>query len=61
MRETNASIDQMIEALHTPSRELTKWEENFLASIEEQYQKNKKLSERQVEILDKIYAEKTND
>ena len=53
-------IETMLNALETPSRELTKWEENFLESIADQYQKRGSLSDRQIEILDRIYSEKTS-
>ena len=50
----------MLESLESPSRELTKWEENFIESVTEQYQTKGWLSDRQLEILEKIYAEKTS-
>ncbi len=50
----------MLESLESPSRELTKWEENFIESVAEQYQTKGWLSDRQLEILEKIYAEKTS-
>lgn len=52
-------IQHMLTALETPSQELTKWEENFLGSIAEQFEKRGTLSDKQFEILDRIYAEKT--
>lgn len=54
-----ALIEAMLNALDTPSQELTKWEENFLESINEQFQSRGTLSERQFEILERIYTEKT--
>ena len=53
-------IDAMFEALDSPSKELTKWEEGFLESLHEQWTTRKSLSDRQFEILDRIYSEKTN-
>jgi uncharacterized membrane-anchored protein len=38
--------------------DLTKWETNFLESIDDQLSRSGKLSERQQEILEKIYVEK---
>ena len=58
--EKQILIDQMLQALESPSKELTKWEENFLESISEQYQTRGTLSDRQVEVLDRIYTEKTS-
>lgn len=53
-------ITEMLEALETPSKELTKWEENFLESLAEQFEKRGTLSDRQFEILDRIHTEKTD-
>lgn len=53
-------IQEMLEALETPSKELTKWEENFLESLAEQFEKRGTLSDRQFEILDRIHTEKTD-
>jgi hypothetical protein len=49
----------MLNELETPYKNLTKWEEDFVASINEQFTKWNKLSDRQFEILEKIYTEKT--
>jgi len=40
-------------------RKLTKWEEDLLESISDQLDTRGSLSERQAEILERIYAEKT--
>jgi len=53
-------IKHMLTSLETPNEELTKWEENFIESVSEQFGKKNNLSDRQIEILDKIYAEKTS-
>jgi len=50
---------EWIEAAQLAGEKLTKWEENFLESISEQLTERGSLSERQVEILERIYAEKT--
>lgn len=52
-------ITHMLNALDSPHRELTKWEEEFLTSINEQFEQRGTLSDRQFEILERIYAEKT--
>lgn len=39
--------------------ELSKWEEDFVASVGQQLTERGRLSDRQVEVLDRIYAEKT--
>jgi len=38
---------------------ITAWEDNFLTSLETQLERGKSLSEKQVEVLERIYAEKT--
>jgi hypothetical protein len=53
------AIQRMLEALKTPVKELSKWEENFLESVAEQFETRHSLSERQYEILDNLYSEKT--
>lgn len=55
----NTAIQQWLDTLETPRHELTKWEEDFVDSVREQFQARGSLSERQIEILEKIYAEKT--
>ncbi len=40
-------------------RRMSKWEEEFLESISDQLDRTGSLSERQAEILERIYAEKT--
>ncbi len=53
-------IRMALERLETPSKELTKWEEDFVASVREQFQSRGTLSDRQLETLDNIYSEKTD-
>ena len=52
-------IDHMIVTLQNPSDDLTEWEENFYSSIKIQFQKKGDLSNKQIDILERIYAEKT--
>jgi hypothetical protein len=52
-------IQQMLHALESPHKDLTEWEENFLESIAKQFDRSGSLSDKQFEILDRIYAEKT--
>lgn len=44
----------------TEATGLTKWEEGFLDSIESQLKEKGWISERQAEILERIYSEKTS-
>ena len=41
------------------SRKLTKWETDFIESVAEQFDRRGTISDRQEEILERIYAEKT--
>lgn len=45
--------------LNESKKRLTKWEEDFLESVSDQLDRTGSLSERQAEILERIYAEKT--
>lgn len=60
-KTTNSAenIASFLDALETPSKPLTKWELDFLISISDQFERTRSLSERQFEVLEKIYAEKT--
>ena len=42
------------------SDKLTEWEDNFVSSLKEQLEKKGSLSSKQVEILERIYAERTD-
>ena len=53
------TIEYYLSTLETEGRNLTKWEEDFLRSIRHQFDINRSLSEKQLEILERIYAEKT--
>ena len=48
-----------IDTIQDEGRGLTKWEHDFVASVEEQLDLHGTLTERQEEILERIYAEKT--
>ncbi len=50
---------RMLNELEAPSKPLTKWEESFLASVTDQYECSGSLSERQFEILEHLWVEKT--
>ena len=51
--------DHWIDTIQEQGVNLTKWEEDFISSLNEQRGSNRKLSERQAEILERIYSEKT--
>lgn len=52
-------IQHFIDTVNEDGMDLTAWELNFMESITEQFEKYKKLSFKQVEILERIYANKT--
>lgn len=58
-QDQRTQIEQMLSDLENPRKPLTKWEEQFLESIADQFEHSHTLSDRQFEILDRIYAEKT--
>lgn len=57
--KTPAIIEHFLEALESPCRDLTKWEQDFIESVGNQFAERRTLSDRQFEILERIYAEKT--
>ena len=58
--EKNPEVHKMwVKRALEDGKGLTSWEANFLVSIETQLEKGKELSEKQVEILERIYADKT--
>ena len=59
MPQTNEVLQGWIDAVNDGGRGLTDWETNFMESVTEQFDSSGRLSERQQEILEKIYAEKT--
>lgn len=52
-------IEHMFKTLQRPSRDLTAWELGFLADIADQFDRRSTLTDKQFEILERIYAEKT--
>ena len=59
MRHPISVIKQWLEAIHDDSAGLTKWEEDFVDSLAAQVEARGTLSERQEEILERIFVEKT--
>lgn len=56
---TEPAVAHMLEVVQTEARNLSKWEADFIDSIAEQFERRGKLSEKQIEILERIYSEKT--
>ena len=44
--------------LNAATKRLTKWEEDFLLSIQDQLNRTGSLSQKQIDILERIYTEK---
>ncbi len=53
------TLDHWIEEIDLHGRGLTKWEEDFVDSLRDQLERRGMLSERQIEILERMYSEKT--
>lgn len=60
MKYTPEVIRDWFKQLEAPNKELTSWEVSFVESVSDQFTRSGSLSDRQIEILEKIYAEKTN-
>jgi uncharacterized membrane-anchored protein len=59
MKQKPEVIQSWLDELEAKAKKLTKWEEGFVESVSEQFQTRKTISDRQEEILERIYAEKT--
>ena len=60
LNKENERVSQWIEDVNEGGRNLSAWELGFMESITEQFEKREWLSEKQIEILERIYAEKTS-
>ena len=59
MRQSKEAIKSWIAAVNAEARGLTCWEASFVESLSDQFDRSGSISERQEEILEKIYAERT--
>jgi hypothetical protein len=59
MQQSSAVIAEWIRAIQEDSDGLTKWEQDFVDSLDEQVELHGRISDRQEEILERIYSEKT--
>lgn len=57
--KTTEMIEHMYKELERPARELNAFELDFLASTKDQFDRKAWLSDKQFEILERIYSEKT--
>lgn len=51
--------EDWLDAIESDGVNLSPWEEDFIASIREQLGRGRKLSEKQLEIVERIYTERT--
>jgi len=58
MKFTKSELTEMIERSIHKGRNLTNWENSFLESISDQLTRTGSLSEKQEEILERIYVDK---
>jgi hypothetical protein len=58
-RPDDPDIAHWLDAIETDGVNLTTWEEAFVASVRDQFDRTGTLSRNQREILERIYAERT--
>lgn len=59
MKKADAvTITYWLESISTEGRNLTKWEQDFVDSVAEQFKARGSLSSKQIEVLERIYTEK---
>ncbi len=58
MPPRDAKIRHMLQELETLGRGLTKWEEEFLAEMADQFDRTGKLTNGQLEKLEQIYEDR---
>jgi hypothetical protein len=57
--KTKELIAHMLNELDTPIKALSPWENQFIESLTDQVNRGATLSDKQFDILERIYAEKT--
>ncbi len=57
--KTPAMIEHMFKELERPAKILEQWEQDFLYSVHDQFSRKRSLSDRQFEVLERIYARAT--
>ena len=58
IRQPATVIESWLEAIEAEGRGLTKWENDFVTSVSEQFSERGTLSEKQEEILERIYTDR---
>lgn len=52
-------IEHWITTINEEGRNLSKWELDFMESVTEQFSRSNSVSDKQEEIIERIYAQKT--
>lgn len=52
-------IQDWIDTINISGKNLSKWEEDFMESLTEQFNERNSISDKQEEILERIYVNKT--
>ena len=60
MRQTKEVLERWIQTCLEDGKGITAWENEFLVSVGEQLEKKGTLSEKQEDIVERIYANKTS-
>lgn len=59
MTKSKEVIQQWIDTILNEGINLSKWEEEFVGSVAEQFERRGSISDKQEDILERIYVEKT--
>jgi len=60
MKYADAIVDDWIERINTEARNLSEWETSFMESITERWDATRTLSDKQLEIVERIYTNKVS-
>lgn len=59
MKQEKETIRHWIETINKEGKNLSSWEEEFMESLTEKFENRGWISEKQEEVLERIYSEKT--
>lgn len=60
MKYDKEFVKEMLERTTNEGQDLTDWENQFIESITDQYNRKGSLSDKQIDILERIYTEKVS-
>jgi hypothetical protein len=58
--ETKKKLQHWFDTLEEEGVNLSTWEMEFVASVKEQFERRGTLSDKQIDVLERIYADKTS-